>query len=278
MPMTLDQLEHQIATENHRALVATTAKLTETERAPLAKHAAAIAKELVTGQAYGSYRYTNEVPPRLAKHATPKVPADGKHVELRTMHAVACLATYALCEPPKITRNMYDYYDWYTDGVVEVLAARRPAWLASFIDSKLDKKVEDQVIPWGVVRRLVQARCIPTPTHDGYTRLLGSPWTRVPGARSPRELLLADAPLLEREVWQLFEIESRAFDTIFDPSWSWVSSLAKLADEGRLDRARLVAAATHATTLPWKATHRKGLAKLLAALGGPAKRKPAKRT
>jgi Family of unknown function (DUF6493) len=168
---------------------------------------------------------------------------------------------------------VYDSYAWFVDSVVEVLVARRPPWLATFIDSKLDKRVEDQVIPWTVVRRLVQAQCIPTPAHEGYIRLLGSPWTRVPGARSPRELLLADDRLLEREVWQLFEIESRAFDTIFDPSWSWVTSLAELANEGRLDRSRLIAAATHAMTLPWKPTHRKGLGKLLAALEGPAKRK-----
>lgn len=118
------------------------------------------------------------------------------------------------------------------DVVVAVLGARTARFRAS-----LAKAVLAQEWPaWGFLRPLVRAGVLdPSVDDDAYVRAMA---TGLPGGGdgSPYEDLLADPPLLEREVWRLFEVP----DALGPATGPWHQALLGLAAEGRLDRARLL--------------------------------------
>lgn len=120
---------------------------------------------------------------------------------------------------------------------VQVLASRRPAWVADWADAELTKRTWS----WPLVRALVRGKLIPKPATEAYALgLIAAP------KNSPRELLKNDPPLLEDELWRLFENEGSgdlslaAYDKYAPESHSWQKAFCSLAAEGAIDRARLL--------------------------------------
>jgi len=120
----------------------------------------------------------------------------------------------------------------------EALADRKPSWLAEWCRWVLAQGRWS----WHQVRQLVRAGLIPRPEEDAYiTALIGHL-----GKSSALELLRNDPGLLEHEVWRLFEIEGGGEDSLAARDkyargdYSWGYALKTLADEGLLDRSRLL--------------------------------------
>jgi Family of unknown function (DUF6493) len=126
---------------------------------------------------------------------------------------------------------------------------------------------------WVLVRTAVRDGFIDPPAGDEYVRgvvwgILGTrEHDNVTGAY---DALLADPSLLDREVWQLFEIDAGA-ELSRSATWGlkdadnlasgyargdnrWIYALARLAEEGRLDRARLLDASLDALTRDFRAS------------------------
>jgi Family of unknown function (DUF6493) len=128
------------------------------------------------------------------------------------------------------------------DAVAGVLADRRPPWLADFVDRHLgqQERFPGMGMPaWPVARRLVRLGVIARPTVAAYTRLM--PWalTRPGGmARNLADELLADPGLLDDEVWRLFTVPDAA--VAVQRAGGWAPSLVRLAEQGHLDRGRLI--------------------------------------
>lgn len=92
---------------------------------------------------------------------------------------------------------------------------------------------------WPVARRLVRLGVIPRPTVAAYTTLM--PWalTRLGGiSRTLADELLADPGLLDDEVWRLFTVPDAAVEV--QRTGGWAPSLVRLAEQGHLDRDRLI--------------------------------------
>jgi hypothetical protein len=147
------------------------------------------------------------------------------------------------------------------DAVAGVLADRRPPWLADFIDRHLEQqdRFYGYGMPaWPLARRLVRLGAIARPAHPAYTTLMPRALHRstdIGGHRrrlvaTPAQELLADPGLLDDEVWRLFTVPDAAWAVERMEQWwpgdeplpgeSWAESLAALAEQGQLDRDRLL--------------------------------------
>ena len=147
------------------------------------------------------------------------------------------------------------------DAVAGVLADRRPPWLADFIGRHLEQQARFRGLgfpAWPLARRLVRLRVIDRPDVAAYTTLM--PWglhrlNELSGHRwglvaTPAEELLADPGLLDDEIWRLFTVPDAAREVERVERWwlgeepapgsSWAESLVALAEQGHLDRDRLI--------------------------------------
>ena len=155
-----------------------------------------------------------------------------------------------------------------TELVAQVLADRRPAWLADFMDRHL-RQSPGGIDAWPLARMLVRLGAIQRPAIAEYTTLMPSGLRRedpdYTGYREsspgPADLLLADPGLLEDEVWRLFTVPEAGTALEKEDRWiampddngvastaTWSRALAQLAAEGHLDRDRLLDACLGAFT------------------------------
>jgi Family of unknown function (DUF6493) len=134
--------------------------------------------------------------------------------------------------------------------LAQVLDDRRPPWLASFVDQRLAGR---NVGPdaWVIARRLVTLGAIERPVIPEYTTRMVVALRRYAwdgeGNRTfthlnPADGLLADPGLLEDEVWRLFTTPgvTRGLRPGSPRYPGWEDALAALAEQGRLDRGRLL--------------------------------------
>lgn len=194
-----------------------------------------------------------------------------KYKDWRMPRWAASLAVLALCDLKRI-RNPRDHgVGGWLDGdlrdmpqrTLQILDARRPAWLAKWIEA--DVKKERPATTWFVERGLIRSGALAANQSDGYIQRMALE-TKIferyedfttdnlkERFDSWKDILLADSGLLEHDVWRLFEVENNAFaySTFFD---HWAGALKALSDEGRLDRQRLLQASIRGALLPMKQT------------------------
>jgi Family of unknown function (DUF6493) len=167
------------------------------------------------------------------------------------------------------------------DDVYGVLAARGRSFFETFARGVLGN--EGGWGSWPVVRRAVRDGLIEPPERDDYLRRMV---VNVGSQRGMDELdatydeLLADPSLLEREVWQLFEVDLGS-ELSNATTWEqapgaegpgsrgdnrWIYALTRLAAEGRLKRSRLLDASLDALLRDFRASSVGWYAKLHEAL------------
>jgi hypothetical protein len=158
------------------------------------------------------------------------------------------------------------------DDTYAVLAGRGRAFFETVARGLL--RSEGGWGSWPLVRRAVREGVIEPPAGEEYLRGLVFGVSPAPEATSELdstyEGLLADSQLLEREVWQLFEVDLGAElsnANTWQPkedgkTWEgysrgdnrWIYALARLADERRLDRERLLDASLDALVRDFRAS------------------------
>jgi hypothetical protein len=157
--------------------------------------------------------------------------------------------------------------------IADVILARGSRFVGDFTRMALQS---EWARPWSLVRRAVREGLIERPEGEGYVRAM------VHGVAAGREDhgrlesvydgLLADPALLDEDVWLVFEHEVGS-ELANSAVWSysggqysglgenrWIYALTRLADDGRLDRQRLLDASLDAlmrdfrpSTLTWYA-------------------------
>lgn len=160
-------------------------------------------------------------------------------------------------------------------AMVEVTEARRPHWLPDLPEALLAGR-ERTPYSFRVVRALVRAGVLPPPTLPEYPRtmvrgLVG--WGGWQGGPSVLDRFREDLGLLDHELWQMLATEGAGKDLGFYDSWklkaqsfppngqsiparpehTWRHALATLAEEGLVDRDRLLDAALAAFLRDWSA-------------------------
>jgi len=134
--------------------------------------------------------------------------------------------------------------------VAHVLADRRPAWLADFMDRhlRLRGEVPLGIDAWPLARMLVRLGAIPRPDVAQYATLMPRSirWTepdygiwRQHSAQELVEAILGDPGLLEDEVWRLFTVPDAGYaaQKTGDP---WAEAVAQLSADAHLERDRLL--------------------------------------
>lgn len=131
-----------------------------------------------------------------------------------------------------------------SEAACDTLAARRPEWLGGWAEWVLAENPRS----WGTVRRLVREGILPPLTGDAYiSGMIGCPWPD-----SALAFLRRDPELLRAEVWRLFEVEGGGEDSLAARDKysraenTWSAALRTLAEEGALDRDRLLDASLDA--------------------------------
>jgi hypothetical protein len=194
-------------------------------------------------------------------------PEGREYQEIRALRGSVAFLAAALglaggaAEAARLAGDYHSYTRWAEpelEAIVGVLADRRPPWLADFIDQQLAARWGMGIPSWTLARRLVRLGVIGRPTVAEYTTHM--PWalhhiTELGGHRwrltaTPAEELLADPGLLEDEVWRLFTVPDAAREVERLERWwpdggaipgqSWAESLVTLAEQGHIDRGRLI--------------------------------------
>ena len=158
------------------------------------------------------------------------------------------------------------------DDVYAVIAARGRPFFETVARGLLRS---EGAWAWPLVRRGVREGLIEPPPGEEYVRSLvsgvSSPGAAVTELEATYDGLVADPALLEREVWQLFEIdagselsnantwEEKKDETEPWPRYTrgdnrWLYALTRLAVEGRLDRRRLLDASLDALMRDFRAS------------------------
>jgi hypothetical protein len=160
----------------------------------------------------------------------------------------------------------------FADDVYAVLAARGRSFFATL--ARLLLRNETGWGSWPLVRRAVREGLIDPPEGDAYVRGLVegicASLLEKRNIDSAYEGLVADPRLLEDEVWQLFEVDTGS-ELSNSLTWAqvepgnvakgwtrgdnlWIHGLTRLADEGRLDRDRLLDASLDALMRDFRAS------------------------
>jgi hypothetical protein len=144
---------------------------------------------------------------------------------------------------------------WGMSGAAyEALAARRPGWLMEAIELGLDQ-VSSCFIIGGVaqaINRLVTDGILRAPRHAHYA--IGLAYGYFLGSTPLLDRVRQDLPRIEAAIWRQFEVEGGGeislahFDKYISKKsgGTWAEVLIALADEGRLDRQRLLDASLDA--------------------------------
>lgn len=192
-----------------------------------------------------------------------------KYEDWRMPRWAASLAVLALCDLKRIQNPHAHGVGGWLDGnlhdmpqrVLQILDARRPAWLTKWIEA--DVKKERPATTWFVERGLIRSGALPANHSDQYIQRMAeekavfdqSDAFKTDNLQQQfdtwQDVLLADPELLEHDVWRLFEVEHNAFaSSLFFVSWA--DALKALTYKGRLDRGRLLQASVRGALLPMK--------------------------
>jgi hypothetical protein len=223
---------------------------------------------------------------KAAQDAFDKVPLPGGRNRPPSEWHAAALEWVGTATARRIARDFWrigfelDGNPRLVDDVYVVLAARGRAFFQTLAGGLL--RDEGGWGSWPLVRRAVREGLIDPPDGEEYIRRFAA------GVLSRGALneidgtyvaLLADPGLLDREVWQLFEIDvgsELSNATTWHPPDAgaasgrgenrWLYALPRLAAEGRLDRSRLLDASLDALLRDFRASSVGPYAKLHEAL------------
>ncbi|HEX8205356.1 MAG TPA: DUF6493 family protein [Solirubrobacteraceae bacterium] len=204
--------------------------LPEAERRKLAPGLVKLMKQL-----WRDWDWSRGSAPRTVDHLVPA--------------ALACMSLAQLRDVGHLAVPMWDHQD----AAHRILRERRPGWLQEWAEWI----VGEWPSTWSLVRGLMKEGLIERPRTDGYVLAFVALQDRASrGDRSLRQALEADPDLLEHEVWRIFEVEgggdlslaaidkySGGYD---DELTGWAGTLKAFADEGTLDRDRLLDASLDA--------------------------------
>jgi hypothetical protein len=167
--------------------------------------------------------------------------------ELRDRQRAALAVLYASAGFKEIKR----LDNTWLEPPYEVLVSRRPAWLEQWAEWTLHDGAR-RSSRWLLVRRLIQDQILPRPeTDDYYVGLLRH--------HDARQCIDRDPDLLQHELWKLFEVEGHSdasfaqHDKYTHEKNQWAPFLVELAESGRIERKRLLAASVGALLRGFKA-------------------------
>ncbi|MBS0206330.1 MAG: hypothetical protein JSS49_25865 [Planctomycetes bacterium] len=155
--------------------------------------------------------------------------------------------------------------------VLQVLNDRRPPWLPAFVRKQVKQK-DYCIVSWSVERGLIRSGAIAPSDDEDYVNRFATGVPGYVGMRSPIEVrtdslsdlpesisdvLLADPDLLN-DVWRLFEAQNSGLER---QETGWYETLKEFAEQGRLDRHRLIHASISALLRPARPAAQSGFAK-----------------
>lgn len=231
--------------------------------------------EALAGLSEKQRRALDETAHQLYQHP----PADREQAKRR--YDAVRLAVLGLCKAGRVKQLFLFGPPEFGAQVVEVLSARRPSWVDKWLEQRLE--ADQAELSYQAIEELVARGVARRPVCPGYYRLLAN--------YQQRELALSDwlrqnQRVTEQELWQLFSLESTAFNSYFDeqkPPWpgyeSWTTALVKLSEEGLLERDRLLDVGLEALGRDFKQNQLSGFRRFLERLqptdGELATRQPA---
>jgi hypothetical protein len=166
---------------------------------------------------------------------------------------IACdIAVLAVGPLPQARKVVATWDSSSVERCVRVLLDRRPEWIDEWVESRLGVGFSSRR-DWNLIRPLIRHGICRKPLSDAYISWMASAARGGPhdgDSRSLLQVLLGDPGTLG-DVWRLFEVETRALwiPEDYQPtesSNSWPEVLAKMAEQGHIDRQRLLDASLKA--------------------------------
>lgn len=240
------------------------APLDETQRTRLAEPALAMYRCISEYAGPGGVDRRRDVDPLSADdEALLQALSGQKYVDWRVPRWCAGLVVFAVCNQKTLSGYLGVWVE--TDNhsmphrVLQVLNDRRPPWLQAYVRKQTQQK-GSRIVSWSVERGLIRSGAIAASDDDDYVNRFAMGVPEYVSMRtadevrtdslsglpeSTSDVLLADPDLL-KVVWRMFEVENSGLERSF---YGWQESLKELAEQGRLDRLRLLKASLSALLL-----------------------------
>ena len=279
-----DDLKSLVIKGDTQAMCDALAKLTEAERKTLSGYAATLCYWV--DKYWSPGKKSDSIPAEEPDHDAivnlMKALKATKYDDWRRPRWTAQLMAVALCDQ-RFIESPEPYCGWLrTDlkdmpqWLLQVLAARRPAWLAKWLEKEW--RQEFPVPNWYVERGLIRCGALPKndspeyyvrmaavfPTISYHTQGEADEFadlyddTECASFRSIKEMLAADPELLTHDIWRLFDVDSDAFRYRLK---EWGTALVEFSQEGKLDRQRLLLRSLEGMGLPLSPTTLTGFGK-----------------
>ncbi len=255
--MTPEQLENYIAAADAEGLASAVQRLTEAERNKLSKTASAAFRKWRKAYASSVPGFWQEIQNNF-QYRQQRLDAQKEHAKLQTCCQVARLAVFALC-PFSALRSTEGLgrNDDIKAVLLRIIVDRKPDWTDKWIEQQLKKDWPE--ITWHDVQYCIRAGAATRSTSDAYIRRMvedlpdrfylkdrGIQYTPI------SDKLKKQPELLETEIWRLFEVQTTAFGPYYfvekDKRETWSAALRRLAEEGLIDRQRLIDGALRGLT------------------------------
>lgn len=248
--MTPEQFAELIAEGDAEKIADAAAPLSESERRKLWKGVPEVVAEVHT---------VWNLPPRASTDSPALDTLRARLGDRYRPNPSACDAAVLAVGPLSAARKIGARGDVSTAVLLKVLSDRRPEWIDKWVESRLGARFPSRY-DWDLIRPLIRHGICQKPNSDEYIRWMASAainrWQDDP--RLLNQIFLDDPDTLE-DVWRLFEVDT---GTLWMPEDgqraamrdSWPVALAKLSQEGHIDRQRLLDASLKALSSGFKNT------------------------
>ncbi|WP_455204282.1 DUF6493 family protein [Kaarinaea lacus] len=244
--MTPDELRDLVINKSTMDLAEALAPLTEKERRKLSKFSYQLYRKIENGD------LDDEAPNSLKAFYRDLLNTLRLQHEHNHTFDSSQLAVVGLSSLTNVKRvHLWLYRQENTKAFNKIICDRRPDWLDDWLNSKFDEDFFS--LDWNIVRHWIKDGLCQQPTSDGYIQYFANNFNRCHPQLADNHVALSDhlkrdPQLLDYEIWRLFEVENRAFEK----DWyeqrddkpknyeSWTTALIRLADQGYLDRWRLL--------------------------------------
>ena len=271
--MTKEELQELIIKGDATRLVAALSCLTEAERKKLSTTASGLLKDLererdrVWRLSWDTQAKDNG-PKKSLTELFDRYKSDAVIGERFAAAEIAALGVCPLSAVNKLNARLARKAH-RGDLWVQVLTDRRPDWIEAWLDERFSQEFVG--IDWATFWALFKAGVCARQTSEPYYRFMASQlngWAAFACSREePLSDLLRETPELQEDLWKLFEVETTAFAWDWGESKdakheSWPTAVLKLAEEGTLDRARLLDSSLSGLTTGFKQNLLSGYANL----------------
>ncbi len=268
--VTFDKIQKLVIAGDRGSLCKLLAPLSEEQRQSLSAQAVELAGDI---DEFWSPSFSKQSKAPADKRSILDAIAANDYPDWRSPRWASQIVVVATCDVQVLKSPLKHRLSWLRNDLkdmqqrmLEVLAARRPKWLAEWL--AWEWKQEFPIAGWYLERGLIRCGAIPpNDSPEYYARMTDetsvidhqflSTYDDLPRFKTRRAMLEADPELFKHDLWRVLEVDTSAFRF----QTGWPELLLELSRDGILERKQMLSRNLYGLSLPLSVKTLAGMAK-----------------